>query len=225
MAAKKEGRKGRRGWKGRMEERDGENCISETLKLLFEGKLKSSEFPSSLDLSAIAVDMNNLWKQSIRDIKQGIVYECAGTIVLDANGHLILVNQIEGTSDLVSPDVKINMCQRFVGTFHTHPYEDGTTGIAFSGGDIASAILGKEQLSIVQSGEEVFALVRTEKTPTSVNYTDIKQELEDIFKVYLRRGMSVQHAAITANLDICKHCGLAFYYGRIHQKLEGEYFP
>jgi len=45
------------------------------------------------------------------------------------------------------------------------------------------------------------------------------------FLVYLRRGMSVQHAAITANLNICKHCGLAFYYGKIHQKLEGVYFP
>ena len=208
-----------------MEERDGKDCISETLKLFFEGKLKSNELPPSLDLSAIAADMNNLWKQSIRDIKQGVVYECAGTIVLDTSGHLRLVNQIEGTSDFVSPDVKINVCQRFVGTFHTHPYEDETTGIAFSGGDIAGAILGKEQISIVQSGEEVFALVRTEKTPTSVNYIDIKQELEDVFKVYFRRGMSVQHAAITANLDMCKHCGLAFYYGKIHQKLEGVYFP
>jgi hypothetical protein len=121
------------------------------------------------------------------------------------------------------------------------------TGIAFSGGDIASAILGKEQISIVQSGEEVFtsftdafglrfALVRTEKTPTSVTYIDIKQELEDVFKVYLRRGMSIQHAAITVrklssllrkppNLDMCRHCGLAFYYGKIQQKLEGVYFP
>jgi hypothetical protein len=67
--------------------------------------------------------------------------------------------------------------------------------------------------------------VRTERTPTSVNYTDIKQELEDVFKVYLGRGMSVQHAAITANLDMCRHCGLAFYYGKIYQKLEGVYFP
>jgi hypothetical protein len=155
--------------KERMEERDGENCISETLKLLFEGKLKSNELPSSLDLSAIAADMNNLWKQSIRDIKQGIVYECAGTIVLDANGHLRLVNQIEGTSDFVSPDVKVNVYQRFVGTFHTHPYEDETTGIAFSGGDIASAINGKEQISIVQSGEEVFAIVRTGSDQIDVN--------------------------------------------------------
>lgn len=205
-----------------MERKD---CINETLKSLFEGKLKSNELPSGLDLNAIATDMNNLWKRSIRDIKQGVVYECAGTIVLDTSGHLRLVNKIEGTSDLVSPDVKINVCQRFVGIFHTHPYEDETTGIAFSGGDIVSAINGKEQISIVQSGEEVFAIVRTEKTPTSVNYIDIKKELEDLFKAYLRRRMSIQHAVITANLDICKHCGLAFYYGKIYQELEGVYFP
>ena len=57
---------------------------------------------------------------------------------------------------------------QFIGTFHTHPHEDGTT-TAFSDQDIASALETQEKISLVRSGDETYALARTDLTPETVN--------------------------------------------------------
>jgi proteasome lid subunit RPN8/RPN11 len=86
------------------------------------------------------------WQKSVRDIDKGVVKEYAAILVEGQEGEIKLVNPVEGTSDSVTPNLDIAEDEEFVGTFHTHPYEDGTT-TAFSGQDIASALETQEKIS------------------------------------------------------------------------------
>jgi hypothetical protein len=112
------------------------------------GKCKTHDLPKRLNLTGIAPQMNRLWEASIRDLKSGIVREHAALVVWE-RGRLHLTNFVEGTDDEVHPDYHLEKGQQFVGTFHTHPYATGWLGIAFSGTDIASALIYRENLSIL----------------------------------------------------------------------------
>ena len=114
---------------------------------------------------------------------------------------------------------------QFVGSFHTHPYPDGITGIGFSGADIADTINSGELLSIVQSGQEIFALLRTEFTPARVNRLRLQREHDDLHYDYLGRVRSVQIAVHYTNADLCQAYGLAFYTGLMFHALEEMYRP
>ena len=52
-----------------------------------------------------------------------------------------------------------------LGFFHTHWYLNETEQIGFSHLDFAGVLEDGECLSIVRSGEQVFALLRTEMSP------------------------------------------------------------
>lgn len=64
-------------------------------------------------------------------------HEWGATIVEAAGGGLTIGVEIEGDENGVHfpPDALTQA--GFVGTFHTHVYEDGTTGVPFSKGDFA----------------------------------------------------------------------------------------
>jgi proteasome lid subunit RPN8/RPN11 len=136
---------------------------------LYIGQCKSQELPAQIDLTDISDTVNALWKKSICYIERVQVVEYAATIVLNLEGRLCLRNIVSGDSTSVNPTLAVSAGEIFVGTFHTHPYESGLTGMAFSGADIASAINANEAISVVQSGDVLFALVRTEKTSPSAD--------------------------------------------------------
>lgn len=192
---------------------------------LYTGQCKSQELPAQIDLTEISDTMNDLWKKSICYIEEMQVVEYAATIVLNSEGKLSLRNIVTGDSAGVNPTQFVSINEIFVGTFHTHPYENGLTGMAFSGADIASAINIKENISVVQSGNELFALVRTEETLPSVNVMLLDQEVEVLFDEYVQDGLPYQEALIFANLDACVHYGLAFYAGKAFQKLKEVFRP
>ena len=77
----------------------------------------------------------------------------------------------------------------------------------------------------MQSGEWVFAAIRTEKTPSQVDWLELDRELDKTYEGYLNEGIFSQEAAFLANLDICANYGLAFYYGEIFHELEEVYRP
>ena len=192
----------------------------------YKGKLKSSELPERIDLAEVTTEVNGLWEKSVLNIKGGGVREHATTLVLDSNGSLRMDNVVEGGPNSVIPDRDVGADKTLVGTFHTHPYPDGTTGMAFSGTDIAYAVNNGDTMTLVQSGQDVFGLVRTEKTPASVRRASLEAEFDALFDEYvIEDGMSDQEAALVTDLDLCKRYGLAFYLGKSDGKLEVVYKP
>lgn len=193
---------------------------------LYKGKLKSSELPEKVDLAEVTAKMNSLWEKSVLNINVGGVREHAATLMLDSNGNLKMDNIVEGGPSSVFPDRDVGVDKTLVGTFHTHPYPDRTTGMAFSGADIAYAINKGDMITLVQSGQDVFGLVRTEKTTAVVSQADLEAEFDALFDEYvIDDAMSDQEAALVTNLDLCKRYGLAFYLGKSDEKLEVVYKP
>ena len=99
------------------------------------------------------------------------------------------------------------------------------TGVAFSSSDITSAINADERLSLVQSGNEVFALLRTERTPGRVSRAQIHDVYAAYFREYCLEGMSVQSAVRYTVVDLCQSLVLAFYVGIVFESLEEVYLP
>jgi hypothetical protein len=125
-----------------------------------------AELPEQLELGdQVAQQMDALWQKSIRDIDRGVVREHAATLVKGQGGELKLVNPVVGEEDRVRPDREVAEGEKLLGTFHTHPYKEGYTAVAFSGQDIANAINSHDDITVVQSGEDVFASQPTDKTP------------------------------------------------------------
>ena len=139
------------------------------LRRLVAGRCPSDKLPATLDLVGIRRMMKRLWKASLRDIASGEVLEHAATLVHLSSGKVQLAYPVIGDAGHVEPVYDVAADETFIGTFHTHPYESGLTGMAFSGGDIASAINKAEWISLVQSGDDVFALIRTDKTTPFVD--------------------------------------------------------
>lgn len=198
-----------------MTERANEEMFSSVLRQL----------SGELDLSDIASEMERLWARSILHLDKGRVVEWGATIVLTEDKRLRLVGIAEGNAESVIPELEMDEGEEFIGTFHTHPYEDGTTGMAFSGIDIAGAINNGEKISVVQSGRDIFALVRTEETSVKVDAQRLDQELNIAYRGYVEMGLADQEALLAANLDACEKYRLAFYWGTVPQRLLEVYKP
>jgi len=119
--------------------------------------------------NAIDADANKAWSDSFVTKKNGNVKtrENGFVIVQDENGSISAANKttsqfsgrMKGQSYALPAGVKL------VGDFHTHPYSDGTIGVAFSGNDI-KFILDKVPensqdgfIRMVEAGDQRFALV------------------------------------------------------------------
>lgn len=187
------------------------------------GKCKSRDLPKRLSLTGITPEMNRLWDASIRESESGAVREHAALLVWERE-RLRLTNIVEGTDDEVEPDNRLQQGQRFVGTFHTHPYVKGWQGVAFSGTDIASTIADGENLSIVQSGTQIFTLARTELTSQIIDEEEIEEAAKGLMKSYMR-FLSLPEAVLKMNIALSKWHHLAFYLGNNTGKLKLEFKP
>lgn len=188
------------------------------------GRLSWRDLPEEITLpDSLWQQMDELWQRSIAHIAEGRVSEWGGVLVLDEQDKLKLIGVVEGTGERVQ--LAFDLDVTFVGSFHTHPYTDGTTGIAFSARDITDTINSGELISIVQSGQEVFALVRTGETIPYVDEGLLKARFEMLYWQHLGQRASDQQAVYYANLDICSECGLAMYVGRVFEPLWEAYRP
>ncbi len=163
--------------------------------------------------------MNRLWRRSVRHIKRGVVTEYGATIVWQ-RGRLRLVNIVEGTSDDVTLVLTLRSGQRYVGFFHTHPYEEGDTGIAFSGADFAVAFDTDAAIAVVQSGDYLFALVRTEQTPSTVDLAAVEEEGDELIEQFINDDLPFDEAVLRASLELCARYGWALYAGTSDGVLE-----
>ena len=174
-----------------------------------------AELSEQLELEEqVTQEMDTLWQKSVQDIDKGVVKEYAATLVEDQKGELKLVNPVEGTSDSVTPNLDIAEDEGFVGTFHTHPYAEGTTA-TFSGQDIASALETQEKVSLVRSGDETYALARTDLTPEAVDADEVREAFDqEVLRHTDDPNISFSEAVYLANIEMCRRYGLAFYRGK-----------
>ena len=173
------------------------------------------KLPEELELGEhVAQQMDALWQKSVQDIDKGVVREHAATLVEGQDGELKLVNPVEGTRSSVVPNLDIAEDEEFVGTFHTHPHEGGIT-TAFSDQDIASALEIQEKVSLVRSGDDTYALVRTNLTPGAVDTDEIREAFDQEMLRYIDDpNVSRSEAVYLTNIEMCRRYGLAFYKGK-----------
>jgi len=172
----------------------------------------------------VARQMDALWQKSVRDIDKGVVREHAATLAKGQGGELKLVNPVVGEEDRVRPDREVAEGEKLVGTFHTHPYREGYTAVAFSGQDIANVINSHDDITVVQSGKDMFALRPTDKTPEAIDPVMLKREFHQRLGMHADEGMTFPEAMYATNLDMCEKYGIVLYRGR-RGILRGEYRP
>jgi len=166
--------------------------------------------------------MDDLWQRSVARLSQGIVVEWGGLLEL-RRGHLRLVRPVSGTAEglrLVMP-----VGSRFVGSFHTHPDPAGHTGIGFSGADFTDMANQGERISLVQSGQHIFMLLRAEETPTNLDVAEWRSRMNTLFERAYRKQRSILAASLIANQAVCQDLVLALYYGHVFERLVEVYRP
>ncbi len=166
--------------------------------------------------------MDDLWQRSVERISEGIVSEWGGLLQV-WRGRLRLVYVTSGSAEglrLIMPTGG-----HFVGTFHTHPHVGGHTGIGFSGADLADMANQGERISLVQSGQHTFMLLRTANTPSNLSVAEWRDRMNTRFgQAYLERR-DILAASLLANRVICQELALALYYGRMFEQLVEVYRP
>lgn len=158
----------------------------------------------------VAQQMDALWQKSVRDIDKGVVNEYGATLVKGQDGELKLVNPAKGTSNCVVLNLDVAEGEEFVGTFHTHPHKT-----AFSDQDFFSVIESQEKVSLVRSGDETYALVRTDLTSSKVDADKVREAYDqEVLRCMMDDpGVSWSGAIYRANIEMCRRYGLAFYRG------------
>ena len=192
--------------------------------------LKSGQWPGEKPPEYLDVpeqflhDIEERWTRVVDDAEHKELGAC---IVFDSRPTLRFADEVTGESSReVCP--KCRTCERsdHLGFFHTHWLLDGDEQVGFSHLDFAGVLEDGECLSIVCSGEQVFALLRTEKTPKPAAVSRARErEFLDVFIHYIRKGLYPDQAARKANHDLCRRLGLAFYAGRLREPLSLEVAP
>ena len=168
--------------------------------------------PETINLSGMQSDFDSLWNNSFPGL--GGATEHGGTIVSDASGNLSIVNTGAGTSTTFSPDLNVGPGQTAQGVFHTHPYNQGDSGISLSGGDAAALINDGMSIEVVQSGSEQFMYMRTAESPAYVNADELNNTHNArIAQLQLENNMSFSDASKIAARETAQAYGLAYYEG------------
>jgi hypothetical protein len=112
-----------------------------------------------------------------------------------------------------------------VGLMHTHPPHEGAVGIAFSEQDFATMINSIDLFSLMQTGRNVMAMARTEKTASYTDIASTKQQMIAVEKAALADGYTPKEALVLSNLVICSLYGLALYVGYAPGPLQEVFRP
>jgi len=188
-----------------------------------QGSVPLDALPNALTLDeSLWQSMDGLWQRSVARLSEGIVVEWGGLLRLQRN-RLRLVNTVSGTAEGLILTMPAD--SRFVGSFHTHPHAAGYVGIGFSGADVADTVNQGERISVVQSGPHIFVLLRTEKTPSSLNVDDWRSRMNTLFEEAYQQRSSILAASLVANRATCQDLALTLYYGRVFRPLVEVYRP
>lgn len=165
------------------------------LSELAETRPAYDELPEQLSINdETCKKMQELMDKSIDGDR--ISQEHAGTLVIrDATGELEMANETSGDAGSAQPSDEAPEGTTYQGIFHTHPYGkndgadlDGTTA-SFSGQDFAVMDDYDANVSVVQSNDTKYVMVRTDETPSKINDAEAN-------KFYEKEQAKVYHAAI-----------------------------
>jgi hypothetical protein len=171
--------------------------------------------PATVDMSNMQDDFQRQWDNSF---PRGVSQEHGGIIVSDSRGNLSMTNEVAGDSGSIAYDFTTAPNQNVVGTFHTHPYdstEGGHVGVAHSGADMSNMINDPNRhVSIVQSGDKQFMLMKTADTPQNVDSAALNETHTKRLGELRRAGHDLSEASRIATKEAAAQNGLAYYEGQ-----------
>lgn len=187
-----------------------------------DGIASPSGAPSSVTFTSGT--QNFFDRQWDNSLPGGYPDEQGGTLVFDRDTGLIRLVNLEGGFSFsrgggtFTPDRYVGDSAEIgtLGVFHTHPYsaaEGGYTGVSFSGGDFAAMFEAGDTMEVVQSGDQQFMLLRTEKTPTNLDPAVVGERVDARFESLLDRGYDFAEASNLAAEWGAREYGLAYYEG------------
>ena len=182
--------------------------------------------PESMELPKELTDgMQAAWDASFPGGKS---QEQGGILVKTAQGKYEWRAGKAGDSGSFTPNTgDLKSGETLIAVGHTHPYdasEGSTTGVAHSGGDIATMIYYDNPIEIVQSGPKTFVVTRTKEFQALVSKADTplkKKALHDeidaawntAFAKAQGDGVDFVPAVEAAVAAVCEKYQLVFYEG------------
>ena len=169
--------------------------------------------PHEVSFTSMQPQFDALWRQSFPG---GKATEQGGTLRSQAPGVVRLTDLggLGSSAGEFRPNLTINTPNGVLqGTFHTHPYDEGWTGMSLSGGDAASLVNGPEKFSIAQSGTSQFMFLKTDMTPSHVDFSSVKYAANFRLEQYMQNGWSHSEASTHVALELAKQYHFAYYEG------------
>jgi hypothetical protein len=189
----------------------GKNEQAQFCSRLKSGKLTIGDLPEGFELCGrIVQEIDELWKQMVNDPDHK---EQGACILFDWECSFRLDGIADDQSPFhVTPRCRAWDCDDHMGFFHTHWYLGGEEQVGFSGNDFAGFLQDGESLSVVRSGNQIFALMRTNATPEPFLVSEHELvQFRRTFLYYHSTELSQAEAQLKANRKICQELGMAFY--------------
>ncbi len=163
--------------------------------------------------------MNDAWGKSFPN---GLAQEQGGVLVRTADGKYEFRSGAAGNTGSFSPNYDaVKPGETLVADAHTHPYdvsEGGHTNVSFSGQDLGRlAVLKDVNMSVMQSGEGKFAIVRTKEFDALVASKGdraLMNEMKTTFNTEMRNANGTfAERNEAATRAVAKKYNLAYYHG------------
>lgn len=187
------------------------------------GGVATKDAPDEFELpEAVVKGMQKAWDKSLPGGKS---QEQGGIIVKNKDNSYGWKAGKAGDSGSFSPNYGDKGAdETLVGSGHTHPYdksEGGFTDVSFSGQDIARLVYVEDPISVVQSGDMLFTIIRTTEFDARVKKLDAagkKKLFDEITKAwndtYKATKGKVPERAEAATKATCSKYGLSYYKGK-----------
>ena len=185
--------------------------------------------------SEVYAQMNKSWNQSFDMSNNSMEQGATFTINISKNAaEFVNLGGTGSNSSSFQPDISIDKKKNILlGTFHTHPYgaNDGAWNgavIPFSGGDFASMDDFDEAVSLNQSGNNVYVLIMTSKTPKNLDpakgfyRTKFDTENEKQLTAGLSQKESAEKAGEFATRQTAKEYKMLYFKGENGKALKKQ---
>jgi len=209
--------------------------MDKLLRQLLRGELPSAQLPATLELGSLRQDLDRLWDLTVEgDCEWGACIVLSGDQL--RRGH----PPVRGDKFYVIPECRVDQHDFYVGFVHTHRLdaESGGPLLGFSIMDFRCTLYDGDNLSLVRSGEELYALVRTTDCtmPPGTHLPlherwEWQQRYEEAIalarseRAEKSESDALQRRLWMVNRALCEHLGFAFYRGRQASPLNLIYRP
>jgi hypothetical protein len=179
-----------------------------------------------LEVQSVAEASERLWQQTVPDTALEAGIEWAATLVLDAEDTLHFQHETQGTAESVRPRLDVASDQTLGGVLHTHTtLQVEGAAVGFGPDDIVGLINDGYAVSLIRSGEWMFAFLRTRGTPPRVDREEVVQRFQEAFRHWLAQEGAVLSAIVRAGLALSQGYNLAVYIGPSTGPLGRIYVP